>query len=130
MPALLTLRWLKGAGRRGSLPLQDLIRDLKTDDLDQQNLCVGAGRFAGPCVTCTDLCGGTRRPSPKCQLRSVPPTTDTNADERSATGQRQGEGARLRGDAAAESGDTEVAGGKCRTRRICVCNANSIGCES
>ena len=48
VPALLTLRWLTGAGRRGSLPLQDLIRDLNTDDLDQQNPRVGAGRCAGP----------------------------------------------------------------------------------
>ena len=56
MPALLTLRWLTGAGRHGSLRLQDLIRDLKTDDLDQQNLCVGAGRCAGPCRTSQSLC--------------------------------------------------------------------------
>ena len=48
MPALLTKRQLASAGRRGSLPLQDLIRVRITDVLDQQILRVGAGRCAGP----------------------------------------------------------------------------------
>jgi hypothetical protein len=42
------------AVRRGRLPLQDLIRDLETDDIDQQILCVGAGRCAGPRPTVWD----------------------------------------------------------------------------
>jgi hypothetical protein len=36
------------------MPLQDLISNLKTDDLDQQILCVGAGRCAGPRSTVWD----------------------------------------------------------------------------
>ena len=113
MPALPTLRCLTGAGRRGSLPLQDLIRDLETDDLDQQVLCVGAGRCAGPRETCSDLCGRTQRLCPQCLLSSIAPTSDTNADERSATGQRQGEGARFwcNVGAGVGGGDAEVAVG-------------------
>ena len=46
------------------------------------------------------LHGQTSRPArtEDCYLASVAATADTNADERSATGQRQGEGARLRRD--------------------------------
>ena len=33
-----------------------------------------------------------------CYLASVTPAADTNAQQRTATGQREGEGARLRGD--------------------------------
>ena len=42
---------IRAAGRRGSLPLQDLIRDLETDDIDQQILRVGADRCVRPRVS-------------------------------------------------------------------------------
>ena len=52
-------------GRHGSLPLQDLIRDLTTDDLDQQNLRIGAGRCAYPSnETSTRRRGQAWKPAP------------------------------------------------------------------
>ena len=48
------VKFIRAAGRRGSLPLQDLIRDLETDGLDLQILSVGAGRGAGPRPTVSD----------------------------------------------------------------------------
>ena len=44
-------------------------------------------------------------------LASVAATADTNADERSATGQRQGEGAGLRCDVGSGVGNLDVASG-------------------
>jgi len=44
-------------------------------------------------------------------LASVTPTSDTNADERSSTGQREGEGAGFGRDVCAGVGDADVAGG-------------------
>ena len=46
------------------------------------------------------------------ELRRVTTTADTNTDERSATGQRQGEGAGLGRDVGAGVGDLEVAVGE------------------
>ena len=72
------------------------------------------------------LCGRTQRSAPTrriCSrparaenryLASVAATADTNAEERSATGQRQGEGARLGGDVGTGVGNLDVASGPSR----------------
>ena len=66
--------------------------------------------------------GQASRPARKDdrKLAGIPATANTNADERSATRQRQGEGARLRCDVGAGIRDAEVAAGGTFHRSKCT----------